>query len=218
MTKKILFVVTNFSDINEDIKTGVNLEEFSVPYLVFEATGYNITIASPCGGNSPIAEDSLSCSNPMEWDEPAKLLKDTVNIKDIDYKSFDCIYIVGGHGAMFDLAKCQKLKEIVEYFYNENKIIAAICHGVAGLILAKDNNGNSIFKNKHVTSITNKEEEILKMKEFMPFLLQSKIVDLGADFVEEKPWSEHVEICGNIITGQNNKSALLLAESVISII
>lgn len=218
MTKKILFVVTNFSDINEDIKTGVNLEEFSVPYLVFEATGYNITVTSPCGGKSPIAEDSLSCSNPMEWDEPAKLLKNTINIKDVDYKSFDCIYIVGGHGAMFDLAKCKKLKEIIEYFYYENKIIAAICHGVAGLILARDDNGHSILRNKHITATTNKEEEILKMKEFMPFLLQTKLVDLGADFVEEKPWNEHVEICGNIITGQNNKSALLLAESVVSLI
>ena len=48
MTKKILFVVTNFSEINENIHTGVWLEEFAVPFLAFQATGYEIT--APKGG------------------------------------------------------------------------------------------------------------------------------------------------------------------------
>lgn len=216
MTKNILIVTTNFSDINDDIKTGVYLEEFAVPYLIFEATGYNITVASPNGGVSPIDEGSLSCSNPMEWDEAAKYLKDTKKLRDIDCKLYDVIFLPGGHGPMFDLAKDVVLKEIIEYMYKNNKIISAICHGPAGLILAKDENGFSILKDKNVTSFTNKEEHIVKMDEFMPFLLETKLKELGANFIEEKPWSEHVEICGNIITGQNQKSATLIAESIIS--
>lgn len=218
MSKKILFVTTNFSDINDEIKTGVWLEEFSVPFLVFKATGYDVIIASPLGGKSPIDEESLSCSNPMEWDEPAKFLKDTIKLSEVDYKSFDAIYIPGGHGAMFDLANSEILKKIVEYMYENNKIVSAVCHGVAGLVLAKDKNGYSILRNKHVTSFTNKEEQIVKMVEFMPFLLESRLKFLGAEFIEEAPWSEHVEICGNIITGQNNHSALLVAESVVSLL
>ena len=93
-----------------------------------------------------------------------------------------------------------------------------MCHGVAGLVLAKDKNGYSIVRNKNVTSFTNKEEQIVKMVEFMPFLLESRLKFLGCNFVAEKPWSEHVEICGNLITGQNQNSALLLAESVISVL
>ncbi len=218
MTKKVLMVTTNFSDINTDIKTGVYFEEFAVPYLVFKETGYEITVASPLGGESPIDESSLSCSNPMEWDETAKYLKDTKRLGDFDYKVFDAIFLPGGHGPMFDLANDLILKEIVEYMFENNKIIAAVCHGIAGLISAKDKNGSSILKNKHVTSFTNKEENIVKMAEFMPFMLQSKLIELGADFVEEKPWSEHVEISGNIITGQNQNSALLAAEGVVSLI
>ncbi|MCD7780681.1 MAG: type 1 glutamine amidotransferase domain-containing protein [Candidatus Gastranaerophilales bacterium] len=218
MVKKVLIVTTNFSDINEDIKTGVYLEEFAVPYLVFKSTGYEITVASPLGGNSPIDESSLSCSNPMEWDEAAMFLRDTKKLQEVDYKSFDAIYLPGGHGPMFDLSKDKTLKEILEFMYKENKLIAAVCHGAAGLILAKDEKGNSILKNKHVTSFTNKEEQIVKMTEFMPFSLQTRLVELGADFVEEKPWKEHVEISGNIITGQNQNSALLVAESIVSLI
>lgn len=218
MTKKILIVTTNFSNINDDIQTGVWFEEYAVPFLVFQATGYDITTASPLGGKSPIDENSLSCSNPMEWDDAAKYLRETKKLSDIDYKTFDAILITGGHGAMFDLAKDETLKEIVEYMYENSKIIAAVCHGIAGLILAKDKNCSSILKHKHVTSFTNKEEHISKMEEFMPFLLQSKLIELGVDFVEEKPWSEHVEISGNIITGQNHNSVLLTAESIISLI
>ena len=71
MKKRILFVTTNFSKINENIKTGVWFEEFAVPFLVFEKTGYELVVASPLGGNSPIDVNSLSCSNPMEWDKAA---------------------------------------------------------------------------------------------------------------------------------------------------
>lgn len=218
MTKEILFVTTNFSEINEDIHTGVWLEEFAVPYLVFEATDYNITVASPKGGISPIDENSLSCSNPMEWDDAAKHLKNTIKLSDADYKKFDAIYIPGGHGPMFDIANNTELKTIIEYMYKYDKIIAAVCHGVAGLILAEDENNQPILKNKFVTSFTNKEEEIVKMKEFMPFLLEDKIKELGANFIEDRPWKEHAEISCNIITGQNQNSSLLVAESVLSLV
>ena len=218
MRKKILIVTTNYSNINSGIQTGVWFEEFAVPFIIFKATNYNIIVASPKGGESPIDINSLSCSNPMEWDETAKYLRNTEKLSNIDYKLFDAIYIPGGHGPMFDLSKNKILKNIIEYMYSNNKVISAVCHGVVGLISAVDEKGNSILKDKYVTSFTNKEEQIVKMKEFMPFLLQDKIIKLGANFVEEKPWSEHVEISYNIITGQNQNSAQLVAESVISLL
>ena len=49
----------------------------------------------------------------------------------------------------------------------------------------------------------------------MPFLLETKLKELGANYIEMKPWSEHVEVDNNIITGQNQNSAALLAEKVI---
>ncbi len=215
MTKRILIITTNFSEINKDIHTGVWLEEFAVPYLTFVATGYEVVVASPKGGDSPIDENSLSCSNPMEWDDAAKYLKDTKVLSDIDYKSFDVLYIPGGHGPMFDLAVDDTVKEVVEYFYNNNKIISSVCHGPAALLSAKDKNGNSILKDRCVTAFSNKEENIVKMTEFVPFLLEDKLKESGANYIAQKPWSEHVEISNNIITGQNQNSALAVAEKVI---
>ena len=215
---KILFVTTNFSKINDDILTGVYLEEFAVPYLTFDATGYDITTASPKGGNSPIDEKSLSCSNPMEWDEAAKNLKDTKKLEDIDIKDFDVLFLPGGHGPMFDLAYDKILARTVQYFYENDKIISSLCHGVAGLISAKTSSGEPVVKGKTLTSFTDREEEIVKMTEFMPFLLEDKLIELGANYIAGKQWSEHVEIDGNLITGQNQNCALLVAEETIKLI
>lgn len=215
--KNILIVTTNYSgDENSNIKeTGVYLEEFAIPYLVFKSTGYNITVASPLGGLSPVDIKSMSCSNPEEWDPCIKILRDTTRLSEIDYKKYDVLFLPGGHGLMFDLANDLLLKEIVEYFYEHKKLISAVCHGPAGLILAKDIEGNSILKDKKITSFTNKEEWIVKLTEDVPFLLETKLRELGAKFEDAKPWSEHVCVDENIITGQNPQSALLLAEHVV---
>ena len=61
----------------------------------------------------------------------------------------------------------------------------------------------------------NEEEGIVKLQELVPFLLETCLINLGAEFVAEKPWAEHVEVDGNLITGQNQNSALLIAEKII---
>ena len=218
--KKILIVTTNYSGNDNPApnaikETGVYLEEFAVPYLVFKATGYEITTVSPLGGLSPIDETSMSCSNPTEWDECIKILRNTTKLSEIDYKTYDVLFIPGGHGPMFDLANDLLLEEIVEYFYKNDKIIAAICHGPAGLILAKDKDGNPIVKDKKITSLTNKEEHITRTDEAVPFLLETKLRELGARFEDGAPWAEHVCSDHNIITGQNPQSALLLSEIIV---
>ncbi len=215
MKKNILIVTTNSKGDKNIENTGVYLEEFAVPYLIFKATGYEIDTASVNGGLSPVDIRSMSCSNPIEWDDCIKILRQTKKLSDIDYDKYDVLFFPGGHGPMFDIAFDDEIKKLVEYFYLNNKIISAICHGVVALVNAKDENNNPIVKNKKITSFTNKEEHIIKFDEFMPFLLETKLKELGANFVENRPWSEHVEIDNNLITGQNQNSATLLAEKVI---
>ncbi len=215
MKKNILIITTNSNGDKNIENTGVYLEEFAVPYLIFKATGYEIDTASVNGGLSPVDIRSMSCSNPIEWDDCIKILRKTKSLSDIDYAKYDVLFFSGGHGPMFDIAYDEKIKEVVEYFYLNKKIISAICHGVVALVNAKDENNNPIVKDKKITSFTNKEEHIIKFDEFMPFLLETRLKELGANFIEKAPWKEHVEVDNNIITGQNQNSAILLAEKVI---
>ena len=178
--KKILIVVTNTSEMDDSnkTKTGVWLEEFAVPFLEFknlsdEGLKLDVTVASPLGGIAPIDEDSLECKNPTEWDYTKKYLDNSVKLSDVDYEKYDAIFIPGGHGPMFDLAKDELLGKIVSYFYNTHKIVSAVCHGPAGLINARTETGEPIVKGMQVTCFTNEEEKIVKKDKLMPFLESS---------------------------------------------
>lgn len=237
--KKLLIITTNSSGNDKIPDTGVYLEEFAVPYLVFQKSDIEVTVASPEGGLSPVDENSMSCSNPEEWDKCIKILRETEKLSDIDLEEFDGVYFPGGHGPMFDLgvnervgrcdlqigknvekgvnegggkSELQASKEVasaVEYFFNSGKLVSAICHGPAAFV------NTNIVAGKRVTSFTNEEEGIMKLKELVPFLLETKLRELGAEFIAEKPWAEHVEVDGNLITGQNQNSALLIAEKIV---
>ncbi len=222
MNKKLLIITTNYSGNenpeNKIKNTGVYLEEFAIPYLIFEKSNIDMETASIQGGISPVDENSMSCSNPLEWDKCIKILRNTKRIYDVDYEKFDGIYFPGGHGPLFDIAENKKIKEIVEYFFNKGKLIAAICHGVCALLNARQNEdgfSQSIIKNRNITSFTNEEEKIGKLSELVPFSIEDEAKKLGANYIAQKPFSEHVEISRNIITGQNQNCAILIAEKIL---
>lgn len=225
MSKKILIVTTNYSGCDCDEKncdcikdTGVWLEEFAVPYYIFKNAGFDIVVASPKGGVSPIDKSSVSKSNTTNINLVVDILNSTKKLSEIPIEDFDCIFFPGGHGPMFDLATNTELAKVVEYFYKKNKLISAICHGPAGLLLAKKEDGTSILNNKRLTSFTDTEEFISGLSKKVPFLLEKRLKELGADFIEEHPFTKHIEIDENLITGQNPQSSKLLAEKIVEVL
>ena len=48
----------------------------------------------------------------------------------------------------------------------------------------------------------------------MPFLLESRSCELGAKFVAGENWSNHIELDGNLITGQNLQSTISVAKEL----
>ena len=53
---KILMVLTSHDVLgNTGLKTGFWLEEFAAPYYVFRDAGVDLTLASPKGGQPPLA-------------------------------------------------------------------------------------------------------------------------------------------------------------------
>jgi len=66
--------------------------------------------------------------------------------------NYDALTIVGGSGALVDLANNQRLHDLILGFYKLNKPIAAECYGVACLAFARDfREKKSIIWGKHVT-------------------------------------------------------------------
>ncbi|GER91598.1 hypothetical protein KDW_57600 [Dictyobacter vulcani] len=50
----------------------------------------------------------------------------------------------------------------------------------------------------------------------MPFLLESRLRELGGKFVVKPNWADHVESDGKLITGQNPQSSASVAKAVIA--
>lgn len=224
--KKVLFVLPSHDKLgNTGQKTGYWLEEFASPYYEFIDNEYDVTIASPKGGKPPVDPKSLLIENQTEYtkrlqnDQEAKeKLENTLVLSEVSPDEYDTLFLPGGHGPMWDLSQDKDLKKLVERFYNNNKIISAVCHGPAGLIQATDKNGESILKNKRITGFSNDEEEFVKLDKTVPFSLENKLKELGGQFEKTENFKPFVVSDGQIITGQNPASSFLAARKVVEVL
>lgn len=216
MAKKVLIVVTNHAEIYEGRSTGIWLTEFAEAYLEFVEKGYNVTVASPLGGRGPIDPGSIDSATPQRLLDTQKHLENTLKLAEVASNEFDAIFLPGGHGTMYDLPDNRKLQELLRDFYEAGKIVAAVCHGPAGLVGAKLSNGNPLVAGKRISAFTDREEAATTLDRHLPFLLESKLRDLGAIYVAAPNWTIHYEVDGNLITGQNPQSTLVVTQAVIA--
>ena len=216
-SRSILIVVTSTGEISPGEPTGLWLEEFAVPYMSFKSKGFKVTVASIHGGNAPVDPRSEPSPEQKEaWAEAIKALSDTVPVASINPASFDAVFIPGGHGTMFDFPGNKDLHNVLRGFAEQDKVIAAMCHGPACLLGVTLEDGTPLVAGRTVTSFTNDEETEAGFTEKMPFLLESRLKELGANFVEQPNWSNHVQVDGKLITGQNPQSSESAALAVIN--
>ncbi len=121
----------------------------------------------------------------------------------------------GGHGTMFDLPDNTKLHELTRDMFEANKIVAAVCHGPAGLVGVKLSDGTPLVAGKTITTFTDDEERETTLDRFMPFLLETRLRELGANVIVKENWANHVQVDGNLITGQNPQSTVSVANEVV---
>jgi putative intracellular protease/amidase len=214
--KKILMVATSQDRIDNNHLTGLWLEELAIPYLDFKSNGFEVEVVSIQGGKVPI--DPQSQATPEQatmWTEVMAALLDTPSVTSIEARGFDAIFLPGGHGTMFDLPSSKDLQLLLREFAESDKIIAAVCHGPAAFVGATYADGTPLVSGKTLTSFTDDEERATGLEQLMPFLLETKLRELGASFVSQVMWSDHIEQDGNFITGQNPQSSSSVAQAVI---
>lgn len=214
--KSILIIVTSFGEISPEELTGLWLEEFAVPYIEFKRQGYDVTVASIKGGKAPV--DPRSQPTPEQqsaWATALAALANTMPLSAVTTSQFDAVFIPGGHGTMYDFPNNADLHRILGSMADNNKVIAAMCHGPASLVGVMLKDGTPLVAGKTLTSFTNEEEKAAGFTAKMPFLLESRLREQGANFIEQANWSDHVQVDGKLITGQNPQSSLSTAQAVI---
>lgn len=216
--KSILFVVTSADKLDQKHSTGVWLEEFATPYFALKEKNYKITIASPKGECAPVDKASISNFSADKSCLALDILSKTEKLNTINPENYDAIILPGGHGPMIDLYKDRALEKILLYFDTNNLIIAAICHGPAGLLSCTLDGGHPFVQGRRLTAFTNEEEKLAQKDKLVHFLLEDKLKSRGANFVKNTPQKEHVIVDGNLITGQNFQSSELFARTILELL
>jgi putative intracellular protease/amidase len=224
MSKKILFIVTSNAQMGAGGKaTGIWAEELAAPYYALLDAAFEVDLASPKGGAVPLDPGSVKAagSNSAEVDrflndaQAKQKTANTLRAADVNAANYDAVFFPGGHGTMWDLPVDAGVTKAVETAFAANKVIASVCHGAAGLVTARRADGQSIVAGKRVNSFTDAEEAAAGLTNVVPFLLESRLRELGGAFVGAANWQAFAIRDGNLITGQNPASSTLVAKHVI---
>jgi putative intracellular protease/amidase len=219
MSKTILMVLTNHDDLGGLRKTGYYVPEAAHPYEVFEAQGYTVDFVSPQGGEPPKdGFDADDVSQVRFLEENKDKLKATLTPEQVNADNYQAIFYAGGHGTMWDFPNNTALAEIASSIYERGGVVAAVCHGPAALVNVRLLNGEFLVKGKAVAAFTNAEEEAVNLTEVVPFLLESKLVERGAEHVPAANFQVNVQTSERLVTGQNPASATGVAEAVVRVL
>lgn len=223
MAPKILVILTSHSKLGNTGKpSGWYLPEFAHPYDEFKKAGFDVTVVSPAGGEAPLDPKSVELfkdeSSVNFLKNETKLWEQTEKLEAYVGRTdeFDAVFVPGGHGPMFDLAVDPVSQQVIASFADSGKIVSAVCHGPAALVNVKLANGEALVKGKQVTAFSDAEENIMGTSEVMPFMLETKLVEAGAEFSKaDEPWGAKVVVDGKLITGQNPASAKGIGEAIV---
>lgn len=221
---KILFVMTgvDYWTLADGTKhpTGFWAEEAVAPYEAFKAAGHQVVVATP-GGVVPTVDKGSLAPQVNGGEEGAKKVADAlasitelqhpVKLEEVDLDAYDAVFYPGGHGPMEDLAVNADSGRLLTLALKSGKPLGVVCHGPAAMLAARNEDGSSPFAGRKLTGFTNVEETQAGLADKAKWLLQDRLVELGADFQEGEPWAPHVVVDGNLVTGQNPASSAPLA-------
>lgn len=218
--KKILFVITSNDQLGDTgNKTGFWIEEFAAPYYKLKDAGFELTLASPKGGQPPIDPNSetedakTKATERFDLDKEAQtLLANTHQLSDVTEADYDAVFYPGGHGVLWDLVEDQTSIKLIEEFNANKKPVAFVCHAPAVLKHPKNVDGKPLVEGKKVTGFTNQEEDAVQLSEVVPFLLEDMLIQNGGVYTKIEDWQPYAVEDGNLITGQNPASSEKVAD------
>ena len=235
--KRALIITTSHSVLaapgeTEGPETGVMASEFTHPYYSFLDAGMDVDMASIQGGQIPIDPQTLSYV--IRSPEDARYLNGSVAqtkvrsslaIAGVDISQYDIVFISGGWGAAYDLAQSPVMATKVSeaYYGARTAVIGGVCHGVLGLVNAKDKEGNTLISGRRMTGVTDKQVKELGI-EITPLHPETELRKAGALFESQTAFRDifatHVVVDNEqrFVTGQNQNSGLETAHRMMQVI
>lgn len=218
---RILLVVTSHDRLGDTgEKTGFWLEELAVPYRTLLEAGAKLDIASPKGGKPPADPKSSGDASAevrafLSDAEANAKLESTKRIADLA-PEYDAVFVAGGHGVMWDLATSKDLASLLSRTFEKGGVVAAVCHGPAALVPVVLSDGKPLVAGRRVAGFSNEEEKAAELDRIVPFMLESKLVELGGKYEHGPMWKSFAVRDGRLVTGQNPASSAAVAKEVLA--
>ena len=213
-------------------QTGVAASELTHPYYSFLQSGLEIDVASIKGGQVPVDPQTLNFVVRTPEDErymddavlQAKVTN-SIAVADVDFTAYDIVFLSGGWGAAYDLGQSPVLgNKISEAYYSEKKpLIGGVCHGVLGLINARDSEGDLLIAGRKMTGVTDKQIKELGI-EVTPLHPETELRKAGARFEANSAFRDvlatHtvVDEEKRFVTGQNQNSGRETAQAMLALL
>jgi len=226
--RSALVVATNAAVLEIGKPTGVFASEMTVPYYAFLDAGMEVEVASPLGGVVPV--DPKSLKPVLRTPSDDRFLGDEVfqekvldsrPIADLDMADYDIVFLAGGWGAAFDFGFSEALGLKMTEANALNRVIGGVCHGPLGLLKAKDANGESLVKGRRISAVTDKQVSELGIRK-TPHHPETELRAHGALFESvtkfRDPLANHWVVDGNLITGQNQNAAPMVAREMMELL
>ncbi|MFI8005469.1 type 1 glutamine amidotransferase domain-containing protein [Streptomyces sp. NPDC086010] len=206
--------------------TGFWAEELAAPHRVFTQAGFDITVATP-GGVAPTVDTASLAAEANGGQEQAdavasylasidETLRIPARLEDVVPTSYDIVFYPGGHGPMEDLAVSEVSGRLLTAALDAGSQVAVLCHAPAALLPARRENGDWPFAGYRMTGFSNAEETQAGFAAKAPWLLENRLVELGADYAAAEPWAVHTVHDRNLHTGQNPASSEQLAREIVA--
>lgn len=217
---KVLLVASSYGVADDPKKPGMEFDEYSMAYQLLYPH-LQLELASPKGGKVEVGEYNKTKpynAAVLASPEAMRLLANSKKLSDIQAKDYQAVLVLGGKGAMFDLADHQPLQQLLADMAAQQKIIAAVCHGPAALLHVKNADGSLLLQGKKVAGFSNQEETMFakEMLQLYPFLLQDGLTKAGALYQHSGPMLPLVVQDGKLITGQNPFSTPALVDAILT--
>ena len=235
--KRALVITTSHGVLSKPGETagppsGVMASEMTHPYYGFLDAGMDVDVASIKGGEIPVDPQTLmymlkTAEDDRYLADPVLLAKvqNSLKIDDVDFTQYDIVFLAGGWGAAYDLGQSPVLaSKISEAFYSDRQpVIGGVCHGVLGLINAKDKDGNLLIAGRRMTGVTDKQIKELGI-EVTPLHPETELRKAGVVFESQTAFRDmlatHVTVDDEkrFVTGQNQNSGRETSQKMMAII
>jgi putative intracellular protease/amidase len=202
--------------------TGFWAEELIAPMRVFGDAGIDVTIATPGGVRPTVDEASLSADGAGgeeqatelrgELDALAEQLGSPAALEAVSPDDYDGVFVPGGHGPMEDLAQSAELGRLLTTMLDDDRVVAAVCHGPAALLSATRPDGTWAFAGRKLAGFTNDEEAQAGLADKAPWLLEDRMREAGAELQTAPAWQPFAVVDNNVVTGQNPASSSEVAQ------